>query len=184
MPVAGTIRPFTRGGSPRLGVRGGRLPFKSAVMKRRGFTTIDLVVATMLIGMVASIAIPSIVGVRERLAVRHAADELIAAHSLARATAIRYGRVAELHFDAAATRFWIEMDTSATRTGVTDTIGTVRDVSADGLTMTSTQSLVCFDAKGLGTPIWGCPGTAATVVFSRAGEADSVTMTALGKALR
>ena len=43
------------------------------------------------------------------------------AHSLARSTAVRYARVAELPIDAANARFWVEVDTSGT--GIRDTVG-------------------------------------------------------------
>ncbi len=85
-------------------------------MNTRGFTLLELLVVTILLGALTLTALPLIGPARVRAAVRHAVDEFRAVHSLTRATAIRHGRVARLYIDNAAGRFWVEVDTSAART--------------------------------------------------------------------
>ena len=153
-------------------------------MNTRGFTLLELLVVTILLGALTLTALPLIGPARGRAAVRHAVDEFRAVHSLTRATAIRYGRVARLHIDNAAGRFWVEVDTSLTNSGVMDTIGTVRDVSNNLVTVTSTQDFLCFDGRGLATPVWDCPPGSAIVIFSRDKFADTVSVSVAGKVLR
>jgi hypothetical protein len=105
-------------------------------------------------------------------------------HSLTRSTAIRYGRVAQLHIDAPTRRFWIDVDTSANGIGQRATIAYVRDVSTIGLQMTSTRTLLCFDARGIASTLGSCEPGDAKVVFTDGPKADTVVTTALGKVLR
>jgi prepilin-type N-terminal cleavage/methylation domain-containing protein len=153
-------------------------------MSTRGFSLLELTVVLLAFGAMMSIALPALSASRTRMSVRHAADEFRAAHALARSMAIRQGRVAALHIDGAGNRYWVEVDTTLARTGVTDTIGVVRDFSNEGIAMTSTRSVLCFDSRGLATQTGACSPHDATVVFSRAAYADSVRISALGKVLR
>ena len=92
--------------------------------------------------------------------------------------------MAELHIDEANNRFWVEVDTTLAGSGVMDTIGVVIDVGDQGLTLTSTQSLLCFDARGMPGSASGCATTGATISFSYDNEADTIMTTTLGKILR
>ncbi len=102
-------------------------------------------------------------------------------HSLARSTAVRYGRVSELHIDATNVRFWVEVDTSGT--GIRDTVGLMNDLARQ-VTMSSNRSLICFDPRGLTTTRDACEGGDAMVQFSRSGRVDTLEITALGRVLR
>ena len=152
--------------------------------RRHGFTMIETIIVLTLIGIVAAIGGPKISAALQRRTTASAADQFTLTHSLSRSTAIRYGRVAQLHIDSAGRRFWIDVDTSANGTGQRATIGYVRDVSASGLTMTSTRALLCFDALGLPATTGSCEPPDARVVFSDGATADTIATTALGKVLR
>lgn len=153
-------------------------------MSTRGFSLVDLIVAIVLIGVFAAIALPRISTNRSRFAVRHAADEFVSAHQMARAIALRSGRVAQIQIDPDANRFWVVVDTSVARTGALDTIGPVRDMSQHKVTFTSTKTLLCFDGRGLATPVWECPTADATLIFSGGEYSDTVRTTLTGKVLR
>jgi hypothetical protein len=90
--------------------------------------------------------------------------------------------VAELHIDAANAQFWVEVDTSGT--GVRDTVGFIHGPGNGKLTMTSTRSLLCFDARGLATTRAACESADATIVFAMAGRTNTIQITPLGKVLR
>ena len=152
--------------------------------RRHGFTMIETIIVLALIGIVAAIGGPKISAALQRRTTASAADQFTLTHSLSRSTAIRYGRVAQLHIDAAGGRFWIDVDTSANGTGQRATIAYVRDVSTSGLTMTSTRALLCFDALGLPATTGSCESPDANVVFSDGATADTIATTALGKVLR
>ncbi len=153
-------------------------------MSNRGITIIEIMIALVLFGAMAAVATPRFLTTREALAARHAADEFAAVHRLARATAVREGRVVRLRIDAAAGRFWMEMDTSLTRSGAMDTLGPVRSVSSKNVSMSSSRAMLCFDGRGIATPIWSCPPGDAVVTFTRGQSTDTLTTTITGKLLR
>lgn len=153
---------------------------------RSGFTFFEILMVISVSSILMAIAMPRSSD-RSRQAVKFAADRFARAHSLARATGIRMGRMGELHINAGTGRFWVESDTSGT--GVQDTIGIVSDLSVEAVTMTSARTLLCFDGRGLPdirvTNAGGtCEPANATIVFSRSGQADTVEITALGKVIR
>ncbi len=153
-------------------------------MNTRGYTIIEVATVLVILGTLGTTALPSFFSSQRQAKVRHATHEFLAAHSLARAVALRYGRVAEIHIDAAGGRFWVEVDTSLDRSGAMDRIGTVSYMSDDGVTLTSTRAKLCFDARGLATPIVGCTPGDAQLVFSSGEYADTVITTELGTVLR
>jgi Tfp pilus assembly protein FimT len=145
---------------------------------------VEMIMVLALAGIVAAIGGPRIGAALQRRTTASAADEFALTHSLSRSTAIRYARVAQLHIDPAGKRFWVDVDTSANGSGQRATIAYVRDVSATGLTMTSSRSLLCFDARGLPSTSGSCEPPDAKIVFSDGAVADSIVTTALGKVLR
>jgi prepilin-type N-terminal cleavage/methylation domain-containing protein len=152
--------------------------------QRRGFTMIETIMVLILVSIVAAIGAPRLTAALQRRTTASAADQFVLTHSLTRSTALRYGRVAQLHIDATGKRFWIDVDTSANGVGQRATIANVRDVNGDGLVMTSTRALLCFDAGGIASTSGSCESGDATVIFSYGATADTVATTALGKVLR
>jgi prepilin-type N-terminal cleavage/methylation domain-containing protein len=152
--------------------------------QRRGFTMIEMLMVLTLMAIVAATGGPKLSEALHRRTTSSAADQFVVTHSLSRSTALRYGRVAQLHIDASARRFWIDVDTSANGIGQRATIANVRDMSGSGLTMTSTRTLLCFDARGIASTNGSCEAGDAKVIFSDGATADTVTTTILGKVLR
>ena len=153
-------------------------------MSESGFTLLDTLIVVALVGLLAGIVFPRIADIQSRFAVRGATMAFMSNHSLTRATAIREGRVAELHIDATNDRFWVEVDTTLAGSGGMDTIGRVVDVGAEGVTLTSTQTLLCFDGRGMPSAASGCATAGATISFTYETNADTIRITTLGKILR
>ena len=151
---------------------------------RRGFTVIDVIVTTGLLGVVTAFGAPQLQEALRRRTTQAAADQFTTAHSLARATSIRYGRVAQLHIDAAARRFWIEVDTSADDVGQRATVWYERTLTNPAVQMSSDRTLLCFDARGLAIDVDPCQAGDAQVIFTALQAADTVRTTVLGKVLR
>ncbi len=156
------------------------------VMLSRGFTLVELLIVITILGAITAIALPQMLSMFQGRAVPNAADQFVAAHGFARATAIRYGRLAELHIDAGNNRYWVEIDTSGT--GNRMKAGGYRYVS-DNVGMTSNRSLVCFDQRGLPTARTTtagltCQAADLRTIFSLGSRVDTVQTTALGKVLR
>ena len=150
-------------------------------LKNKGFTLIEMLIVLTVMGVILAVAMPSMVAAYRLRATRGAIDRLAMAHGLARATAVRFGRVAELHIDAANGRFWIEVDTSGT--GIRDTVGSMNDMAGQ-VTMTSNRTLLCFDLRGLTTTRGACEAGDALVTFFSRGRTDTLQTTVLGKVLR
>jgi len=153
-------------------------------MNRPGFTMVESIMVVTIVGLVAAIGGPKVSSALQRRTTSSAADQFVATHSLTRSTAIRYGRVAQLHIDAAGQRFWVDVDTSANGIGQRATIANIRYVSDVGLQMASTRSLLCFDARGIASTAGSCESGDASVIFSDGVVADTVSTTIMGKLLR
>ncbi len=157
---------------------------RSTRMARSGFTLMEVIIVVSFIGLLAGITFPRIADVQTRFAVRGAVTTFMSAHSLARATAIRQGGVAELHIDATNDLLWVEVDTTLNGTGVMDTVGVVIDLGDQRVTLSSTQTVLCFDGRGLASSASGCATSGATVSFTSETVTDTIKTTALGKILR
>jgi prepilin-type N-terminal cleavage/methylation domain-containing protein len=152
--------------------------------QRRGFTMIETLMVLTVLVIVAAIGGPKLSAALHRRTSSSAADVFVLTHSLSRSTALRYGRVAQLHIDASTRRFWIDVDTSANGIGQRATVANVRDVTGSGLSMTSTRTLLCFDARGMASTAGSCEPGDAKVIFVDGATADTVSTTILGKVLR
>ena len=153
-------------------------------MNRRGFTMIESIMVASIIGVVAAIGGPKVSSALQRRTTASAADQFVVAHSLTRSTALRYGRIAQLHVDATGQRFWVDVDTSANGIGQRATIANIRYVNDVGLQMASNRALLCFDASGIASIAGSCESGDAKVIFSDGAMADTVSTTVLGKVLR
>lgn len=155
---------------------------KIAKSNRAGFSLAEQLVVVTIIGLLAVIAAPSFSDALHSRAASAASDQFVMAHGLARSTALRYGRVSELHIDPANARFWIEVDTTGlNQKGL---VTHMRTVDGNGLTMTSNRRLLCFDPHGLSSTAGICEPGDALLIFTSADKVDTVRTTALGKVLR
>ena len=153
-------------------------------IRRSGFTLLELIIVMSILSVVAAMGAPKLSAELRRRTTSTAADQLVTAHSLARATAVRYGRTAQLHIDVTAKQFWVDVDTSANLVGQRATIWYPRDLSQSGVTMSSTRSLLCFDARGIASTAGSCQSGDAQVIFTDLDRVDTVNTTSLGKVLR
>jgi len=154
------------------------------IASRAGITITELVLVIVVLAILLAIAIPRIDTGLQRAHLQGAAAELTTAHFLARASAMRYGRPAELHIDAANGNFWVAVDTTLAGSGTKDTVGQVHRMSAANVTMTSTRSIICFDRRGLAYAFGTCEAPDALITFSLSGRTDTVRTTAIGKIIR
>ncbi|MGH7482544.1 MAG: pilus assembly FimT family protein [Longimicrobiales bacterium] len=147
-----------------------------------GFTLIEMTIVLLVLGMALSLAVPPLMGWQRNMEIASSMDRFERVHELSRITAIREGRIAELHIDASTTRFWVEVDTSGT--GVRDTVSMVAEL-AEGVSFTSDRTLLCFDGRGLPTATGACEAPDVTVAFTAVnGQVDTTRTTLLGKVIR
>ena len=149
---------------------------------RAGFSLAEQLVVVTIVGLLAIIAAPSFTDALHSRAASAASDQFVMAHGLARSTALRYGRVSQLHIDPENAKFWIDVDTSGR--GERGLVTFVKSVEGGGLTMESNRALLCFDPQGLASSVGSCESGDALLIFSSADKVDTVRVTTLGKVLR
>ena len=138
---------------------------------RPGFTITELCAALALAGLVLAISVPRFTGLRDRLAVRSASTELVAAFGVAREEALARGRrVAITLADAGAV--------VAVHDGP-DTLH-LRPLGAlHGVTLDSSRDSSAYAPNGLG---FGAANL--RVIVARGAAADTVRVSRLGRATR
>ena len=129
-----------------------------------------------------AIATPPIAKAFHNTATHSAADEFLTTHALAKSFAIRFGRTAELHIDASKGEFYVKVDTAGTGNPVR--VSLIKDMAKYKVTMASTRSVICFDARGLPTTRGVCEAADATLTFTSGDDTEELSITALGRILR
>src|SRR5581483_10162755 len=76
-------------------------------MQLSGFTTIEMVITVILIGIIVAIGLPTIRGALDKTNVRSARVETGTLVATARAAAIQRGCVGVVHFNSSATTVWV-----------------------------------------------------------------------------
>lgn len=152
-------------------------------MRRSGFTMIEMTFVLILIGVMAGAVMPPLMRWQRNMALASSMDRFERLHELTRITAIREGRIAELHLDAANRQMWVEVDTS--NAGSADTVAVIQEFE-DAVSFRANRSVLCFDGRGLPTTVGACDAPDATVAFwlEPDGQLDSTRITLLGKIVR
>src|SRR4030095_8735387 len=122
----------------------------------RGFTTLEMLTVMVVFGILAAITGPKFYASYAAATTHTAADRLGRAAELARASAVRFGRDAQLRVNTTTKRFWVQVDTTVNLSGVMDTIGPVQNFSDSrvGLSLAldgvaASSAVLCFDTGGL-----------------------------------
>lgn len=155
--------------------------------RSEGLSLLETMVVIAMLGVMAVIALPSLVRARARLDVSAARGAFVSTHALARQVAAQYGSLSKLHLEAADDRFWVTVDTSSVPgREVQDTVGPVTHVGLQfgGVQFSSNRRLLCLHPYGLATAQRECELPNATVIFERRGVADTVTISRLGRVRR
>lgn len=155
---------------------------QSRTGNRAGFTLFEIFIAVTIMGVMTAVAVPKLRQLWDARQAAGAADTFVRDHELARITAVRFGRDSHMHVDTLTPAFWVDVDTNGS--GVRATLGTKHSFASVGLKMTSTDTLICFDMRGLLSTQGVCQGGAATVTFKSLNIVDTIQITSLGKILR
>ncbi len=121
---------------------------------------------------------------RVAASVQNSKAAVVSAISLARATAMRYGRPAVLQIDAAGDRVWVEVDTTLVGDGsAVATLGRFDFAAKLNVDLSSNRAALCFDGRGIGTTSATCPLAGAEIVVRRQTRAVTVVVSRLGRVL-
>lgn len=138
---------------------------------RRGFTLLELLLATSIIGLVSLMALPAVARLRDRAAVHGATSLLVSTLADARHQALRWQRRTAVHFDTTLARVVVHAQG--------DTVGRVPLDTLFRVSLASTRDSIAFYATGLG---YGAANT--RLIVARGAAAETVTVSRAGRVKR
>lgn len=139
----------------------------------RGVTLPELLAVLVLVGVMASVAIPPLVRQLDRVAVEGAADRYAVLHEATRQLAIARGTLARVELDAAARTATISWRSSST------TWDTVEFRRLGSVNLDASQSVITFNPIGVGFGL-----SNSRIVFSRDAAAETLTVSRTGRLRR
>jgi len=138
---------------------------------RRGTTLPELIVVLTVVGVLSAIGLARMSALRDRLSVRAAATETVAAFALARRWSISRASRTALTIDSAASALLVQ--------SYTDTIAHRRLGSSHGVTISATRDSMAYAPNGLG---YGASNL--TIVLRRGQAAETIFVSRLGRVRR
>ena len=146
-------------------------------MQRSGFTTIEMVIVVVLIGLIAAIGFPKIRQSLDKANVRSARAAVGTLAATARAAAIQRGCPGVIHFVATNATVWV---TTNCPTKV-DTVSGVQQLATRfNVTLTASRDSVRYDPRGLSLDNLAS-NTVITFTGSVGSNVDSTVINPLGK---
>ena len=137
---------------------------------RLGFTFIETVLVLCLTAILAGLAIPALVGMRDRLTVSMAAMDTTTALSDARSVALAGARRTAVHMDALRNTITVVTDSDTLRTLHLDEYG---------VALRTTRDSIAFGPTGIG---WGA--ATATITLTRGRASTALAISRLGRIRR
>jgi prepilin-type N-terminal cleavage/methylation domain-containing protein len=146
---------------------------------RRGFTAIEMIIVVVLVGVLSAIALPFLRTGPAKSGVRGAIGAIASLHAIARNTAISRGRTAVLVMHAAAPATVLVV-VRRPGSSVVDTVGAVENLyTRFAVELATTSDSVAFTPRGIGIST-----SNTTVIVTRSGVADTLTISGAGRVLR
>jgi len=146
------------------------------MIRKAGFTLIEVVIVLFIGGILASLALPMLGGAGGRMAIRGARDDFSGMLATARALAIESGMTVQLHWGAAGDSAWITRNDSILRT-----INFGERYDVDLSSSGSSPWTLCFSPRGYGNTGCNSFSSGPSVSFSRGADSTSVTVLPLGQ---
>lgn len=137
---------------------------------RLGFTLIETLLVLCVTAILAGLAIPALVGMRDRLTVSMAAMDTTTALSDARSIALASARRTAVHMDALRNTITVVTDSDTLRTLHLDEYG---------VALRTTRDSIAFGPTGIG---WGA--ATATITLTRGRASTALAISRLGRIRR
>jgi len=149
-------------------------------MRRSGFTTIEMVIVVVLIGLIAMTGFLKISKMLDKTNVRSARDAVGTLAATARAAAIQRGCRSALHFTASPSTVWVTTACPAKL----DTVSGVQNLTTRfKVTLAASRDSVQYDPRGLSMDGFNS-NTVVRLTGSVATNKDSVMINPIGKVVR
>lgn len=144
------------------------------VLKRRGYSVLELLVVFVILGVLALMAYPSVRRGLRGNSVRGARTTVVTLYAKARASAVHRNRPTALWFNGNSAYVTADMGG-----GVLDTLGGVQDLHDQfGVSVSASDSVLWIDPRGLGM---GSGTSTTTIALTRESEADTVEISGFGR---
>ena len=151
----------------------------SAGANRSGFTAIEMIIVVVLVGVLSAIALPYLRSGPAKSGVRGAIGAIASLHATARNSAISRGRIAVLVIKAAAPATVLVV-LRRSGSSVVDTVGAVENLyTRFAVALATTSDSVAFTPRGIGVST-----SNTTVIVTRSGVADTLTISGAGRLIR
>lgn len=144
--------------------------------RRGGYTLAELVIVIVIMGIMATIAVPRLSTFLRQLSARSAVSKVVSDLTLARTQAVREGRTVSFTVTGTGT-YQVTVDQGANPARVIKTVnvsGTQKNVS-----LTPNPTTIAFDPRGMLRP-----GSGDQLVVKRGTTTDIVSVSAVGRVYR
>lgn len=139
---------------------------------RSGFTTIELALVTVIVGVMSMVAYPKFASLRDRSDIDAAKRRLVSQLSTVRAVAVQRGRRAEMRVVNNA--IWVTVEQGGTQQIVS---GVLRLDSLFAVRVTASNDPVAYDSRGFAVSL---PPAGAKYVLTNGTYTDSICVSKLG----
>jgi prepilin-type N-terminal cleavage/methylation domain-containing protein len=147
-------------------------------MKHSGFTTIEMIIVVVLIGIITAIGFPKIRQSLDKANVRSARAAVATLAVTARSAAIQRGCPGVIHFVATNGTVWVTTN-CATKV---DTVAGVQQLGTRfKVTMVPSRDSLRFDPRGLSLDNLGATNTVITFTGSVGSNVDSTVLNPIGR---
>jgi type II secretion system protein H len=146
------------------------------VIRRAGFSLIEMLIVVVVIGLMTLIALPRLADAFAQNNLNSARAKIISLYSVARATASGSSRTTVLRLSG--NRIYVVASPRLDGVAGIDTVTPVENINTEyGITASVSSDSILLDQSGLGR-------NGSTVILSKSGRADTVTISQYGQILK
>ena len=153
--------------------------------RRPGFSMVEMVIAMVIAGIIASFAIPSFNNVQQNRMAMNARDSFMWMSNRARSRAIEMGTTWLLEVDPTTERAWIVRRNPTVASDTLQKVDFPTQYASTISTAANTLVTICYNSRGFA---WACaagsPGSAVDVTFTHARRNSVVRIRPLGQVTR
>jgi prepilin-type N-terminal cleavage/methylation domain-containing protein len=149
--------------------------------RRLGFTLLEVLTVTVIVGILAAIAAPSFNRIRSSAALQSGRAQVTGALGLAQTTGVRWGRTTTVAFDTLLDMITIRVDTGSLMGPTASVVVRQYRLTETGVQLRSNRTAICYRARGVGITSTGCPSTGAQLIVVAGSRLDTVLVNSAGR---
>jgi prepilin-type N-terminal cleavage/methylation domain-containing protein len=150
-------------------------------IRQEGFTLLEVLTVTVIVGVLAAIAAPSFNRIRTSAALQSGRAQVTGALGLAQTTGIRWGRTTTVSFDTLRDMITVRVDTGSLMGPTSPVVVREYRLLEAGVELRSNRAAICYSARGVGVTSAGCPSTGAQLTIVAGSRMDTVFVNSAGR---